>query len=305
MLDVAGLYDDELFADPMTAAAAAAFRTLAATGTRFEDCWTESRDWPVTELQMLAGGLPANPLTPTAEDDPTVTVAPGQGLLAMPVPAGFVANPAGYDAWRTVGLAATDSLFEAAHRAGLTTALIGALDFYLLHVDPAAVDMTVPAAHPSDAIAAVQALAGQHVFAVVAIGDPRTADRHSATALGELAQLGDAAASIAAAIPNALVVVTSRGATAIDDPGSDFYGPGSSRHVPQLLVGPGVRPGVVSGQPASPADLPATVLYALGAATRTDVALGTTGAGPEVSGIPQPSPAAATQGRALLRAFLP
>ena len=40
VLDVAGLYDDELFADDVTATAAAGFRALAATGTRFEDCWT-------------------------------------------------------------------------------------------------------------------------------------------------------------------------------------------------------------------------------------------------------------------------
>ena len=58
VLDVAGLYDDELFDDATTATAAAGFRALAAQGTRFEDCWTESRDWPVTEYQMLTGGYP-------------------------------------------------------------------------------------------------------------------------------------------------------------------------------------------------------------------------------------------------------
>jgi hypothetical protein len=74
--------------------------------------------------------------------------------------------------------------------------------------------------------------------------------------------------------------------------------------VPLVLLGPGVRPGVVSGQPATPADLAATVLYALGAVTTTDVALGTYATGTAVGGVPQPLPAAATQGHALLRAFL-
>ena len=104
--------------------------------------------------------------------------------------------------------------------------------------------------------------------------------------------------------PDALVVITSRGATTIDDPGSDFYGPGSSRHVPLVLIGPGVRAGVVTGEPATPADLPATILYALGAATTTDVAEGSWATGTPVGGVPQPTPAAATQGHALLRAFL-
>ncbi len=111
--------------------------------------------------------------------------------------------------------------------------------------------------------------------------------------------------SLVAAAPGALVAVTSRGATAIEDPAADFYGPGSSRHVPLILLGPGVRAGVVTGEPATPADIPATLLYGLGAPSRTDVAQGTWAVGPTVGGIPQPSPAAATQGHALLRAFVP
>ena len=79
VLDVAGLYDDELFADDVTATAAAGFRALAATGTRFEDCWTESRDWPVTEYQMLAGGYPVAPFVAAAEDDPTDDLPAGPG----------------------------------------------------------------------------------------------------------------------------------------------------------------------------------------------------------------------------------
>ena len=125
VLDVAGLYDDELFADDVTATAAAGFRALAATGTRFEDCWTESRDWPVTEYQMLAGGYPVAPFVAAAEDDPTVTFPPGQGLLAMPPPANHVANPDGAAAWRAPAVFAGGSLFDAAAARGLTTAFIG------------------------------------------------------------------------------------------------------------------------------------------------------------------------------------
>lgn len=300
VIDVAGLYDDELFRDPKTADAAAGFRTLAAAGTRFEDCWTESRDWPVTEYQMLAGGLPANPFVPIAEDDPTVTGAPGLGLLAMPPPANPIADPDAASSWRSTAVFAAQSLFDAAHGLGLATQVIGAPDFHLLHVDPSAVDATVPADDPGAALAATPP-----GLAVIALGAARTADRHSEAALAELSQLGTLVTGILQAAPTALVVVTSRGATTIDDPGADFYGPGSSRHVPLILVGPGVRAGVVSGQPARPSDIPATVLYALGAATRTDVAQGTWAAGAPVGGVPQPSPSAATQGHALLRAFLP
>jgi arylsulfatase A-like enzyme len=104
-------------------------------------------------------------------------------------------------------------------------------------------------------------------------------------------------------VPDALVIVTSPGGTPIDDKKPDFYGPGSSRHTPLILVGPGVRAGVVTGQPATPADLPATILYALGAPTSVDVANGVWATGVTVSGVPQPTPSTATEGRALLRAF--
>ncbi len=75
-------------------------------------------------------------------------------------------------------------------------------------------------------------LAGQPAFVVVALGASRTGDRHSAAAIAELSQLGAALTSLVAAAPGALIAITSRGATAIDDPAADFYGPGSSRHVP-------------------------------------------------------------------------
>jgi arylsulfatase A-like enzyme len=305
LLDVAGLYDDELFNDTATASAAAGFQALAAQGTRFEDCWTESRDWPVTEYQLLAGGYPVAPFVAAAEDDPTITFPPGQGLLQMPPAANRVADPDGYTAWRTPSVFGGGSLFDAAAARGMATAFIGTDDFHLLHVAPPAT--TAAAAATGGLGAQLAALAAQSpagLLAVVSLDGTRTADRHSAAAGQELQALAAAAADAAAGIPGALVLITSRGATSIEDVGSDFYGPGSSRHVPLILIGPGVRAGVVSGQPATPADLPATVLYALGAATTTDVALGTYATGSPVGGVPQPTPGAATQGHALLRAFL-
>ncbi|HXJ23690.1 MAG TPA: alkaline phosphatase family protein [Polyangia bacterium] len=304
LIDVAGLYEDELFNDPALADAAGSFRTLAALGTRFEDCWTESRDWAVTEFQSLTGGYPVAPFVPIAEDDPTVTLAPGAGLLQMPLPTNPIANADAFNAWRTTTIYAADSLFDAAHRLGLTTALVGAPDFHGLHVDPAGIDMTLPA-DTTSSIAVAAGVQGPALI-VVAIGGTRTADRHSAAAQTELQMLGTAVTRLVGTA-GAIVAITSRGATPIDAPkgDGDFYGPDSSRHVPLILLGPGVRPGVVTGQPATPSDLPATLLYALGAPTSTDVALGTYATGAAVSGIPQPAPSAATQGHALLRAFLP
>jgi hypothetical protein len=305
VLDVAGLYEDELFVDAKTAEAAAGFRALAAQGTRFEDCWTESRDWPVTEYQMLAGGYPVAPFVAAAEDDPTITFPPGQGLLQMPPASDRIADPDGYAAWRAPSMFAGGSLFDAAAVRGLATAFVGTDDFHLLHVSPPATIADGAATGSLGAqLASLLAANPAGVLAVVSLGGARTADRHSSAAENELQALGQAVTDAAQGVPNALVIITSRGATAIDDPGSDFYGPGSSRHVPLVLLGPGVRPGVVSGQPATPADLAATVLYALGAVTTTDVALGTYATGTAVGGVPQPLPAAATQGHALLRAFL-
>jgi len=218
----------------------------------------------------------------------------------MPAPDNHIANPDAYASWRATAVFATDSLFDAAHRLGLTTQVIGTPDFHLAHLDPSTVDAVVPSDDPGTALGAAPP-----GLAVIALGGARTADRHSDQAKDELTQLGTLVAGILHAAPTAVVAITSRGATPIDDPGADFYGPGSSRHVPLILVGPGVRPGVVTGQPARPADIPATLLYALGAPTRTDVAQGTWAAGTPVGGVPQPSPSAATQGHALLRAFLP
>ncbi|HMF44465.1 MAG TPA: alkaline phosphatase family protein [Polyangia bacterium] len=299
----AGLYDDEIFADSRTASAAAPLRDFASRGTRFEDFWTRSRDWPVTWYQMLTGGYPIAPFVAAAEDDPTQTFAPGAGLLAMPVPAGFIANQDGMNAWHMPMAFPGESLFDAARALGLTTAAVGDVD--LTHIGGGA-DISISASDfASEPAATVGALAGSNprLLAFVAIGGGRTADRHSANAISELSVLALQIGDIAATVPAALVVVTGPGGTTIDGDKPDFYGPGSSRHAPLILVGPGVRAGVVSGQPATPADLAATILYALGAPTSTDVALGTWATGTPVSGIPQPTPDTATEGHALLRAF--
>src|SRR5204862_1354020 len=90
-------------------------------------------------------------------------------------------------------------------------------------------------------------------LAVVALGGARTADRHDPRAIAELDALARTVADLTANNSGALIVITSRGATTIDDEGSDFYGTGSSRPVPLILVGRNVGPAIVSGQPASPA----------------------------------------------------
>lgn len=100
------------------------------------------------------------------------------------------------------------------------------------------------------------------------------------------------------------MLITSRGATSLDDPGPpDFYGPGSSRHVPLIAAGPSTRAGVVTSQPGSLSDIPATVLVGLGLPNRTDFGTGTWAAGSAVSGVPHPLPSGATASRALTRAF--
>jgi arylsulfatase A-like enzyme len=298
-----GLYDDELFVDPMTASAAGPLRDLAARGTRFQEFWTRSRDWPVTWYQLLTGGYPISPFVAAAEDDPAQTFAPGAGLLAMPVPAGFVANADALQAWRAPTVFPGESLFDAAHDLGLTKAAVGDVD--VSHLG-STFDVTITAqdfaADPAGTIAGLAA-AHDHLLAVVAMGGTRTSDRHASAATGELATLAQQIGDVAARVPDALVIVTSPGGTPIDDKKPDFYGPGSSRHTPLILVGPGVRAGVVTGQPATPADLPATILYALGAPTSVDVANGVWATGVTVSGVPQPTPSTATEGRALLRAF--
>ena len=304
IVDVAGLYEHELFDDDALADAARPVRDLARAGTRFSDFWTRSRDWPVTEYQLLSGGYPTAPFVAAAEDDPTQVVAPAAGLLQMPAVAGFVANRAAYDAWRRPTPFAGETLFDAAHALGMTTALIGQADFHALHLDPAALDVTMPT-DVAGAAAAVRMLRAQYprLLALVALGGPRAGDRHAAAAVAELNALTGALADIAGSASGALLAITSRGATPIDDALADRYGAGTSRHVPLVLIGPNVRAGVVSGQPGAPADLPATVLFALGAPVTSDLATGTWATGSPVSGVPQPTPRAATEGHALVRAF--
>jgi arylsulfatase A-like enzyme len=306
IIDAAGLYDDEIFRDDQTASAAGPIRQLAATGVRFEDFWTRSRDWPVTEYEMLVGGYPVqDPWVPSADEDPMNQLLPGAGLLLMPpAPLGTAANQAGFDRWRQTETLAGESLLDSAHVLGMTTAVVGQPDFHTLHIDPATIDVTASAT-ADGAASALSGVLAQHpkLLALVALGGARTADRHSAVAKSELSALAQAVAAVAQAAPNALIVVTSRGGTSIDDPGSDFYGAGSSRHVPLVMVGPSVRAGGVSGQPARPADLPATVLFGLGWTTGTDFVDGTWAVGSPVGGIAQPSPKNATGGHALVRGF--
>jgi arylsulfatase A-like enzyme len=305
IIDVAGLYDDEVFDDPALADAAAPLRELAASGTRFESTWARSRDWPVNEYQMLTGGYPiAQSWIAMADDDPKQIVLPAAGLLAMPPPAGRVADRAAYDAWRKeqpfLEMTTPGSLFGSAGISKLTTALVGHPDFHSLHLPAGEIPAvtTTADAGAADAVRA-QLTSAPRSLIVVALGGPRTADRRSTRAVAELRALAAEVRDIASAAGDALVVVTSRGATTIDDPGSDFYGAGTSRHVPLVFVGPNVRAGIVSSQPATPADLPATVLYALGSDATVDFADGTRA----VSLTPEVTPSSAFEGRVLLRAF--
>ena len=187
----------------------------------------------------------------------------------------------------------------------MTTALIGQPDFHLLHLDPAAVDVTLPA-DVAGAAAALRLVRAQHpsVLAVIALGAPRTGDRHTGAAIAELGALTAAIADVGDAASGALLAITSRGATTIDDPLADRYGAGTSRHVPFVLIGPNVRAGAVSGQPGAPADLPATVLFGLGLPMTSDLGTGTWARGLPVGGVPQPTPRTATEGHALVRGFL-
>jgi hypothetical protein len=302
IVDLGGVYDEELFGDGALAAAAGPVRALAARGTRFQDFWTRSRDWPVSEFEMLVGSQPAG--TRTAEDDPTQTLPPGLGLLQMPTASGFVADRAAFDAWRAPQPLADESLFDAAHAVGMTTALVGQPDFHVLHIPASAIDVSADAT-ATDAAGAVADLLAQHprLLVVVALGGSRTGPRSSAQARESLASLAAAVGALADAAPGALFVLTGRGATTIDDPDADAYGAGSSRHVPCVLVGPNVRADVVTSQPGALADIPATVLFGLGAPARTDFVDGTWAAGTPAGGIAQPSPRQATAGHALLRAY--
>jgi len=297
-----GLYDEEIFSDSATAAAAAPLRDLASRGTRFEDFWTRSRHWPITWYQLFAGGYPSVTFASAPEDDPAQTFDPGAGLLAMPPPPGFAANPYGFHFWGTYMQFPGETLFNTALARGLTTAVTDDVDFNHLGGAQVVITQADLASDPGGTVAALAA-SNERLLAFIWIGGSRTSDRHDPHAIDELGTLAQQIADIAARLPTALVIVTSFGGTPIDSDRPDFYGPGTSRHAPLILVGPGIRAGIVSGQPAAPVDLPATILYALGAPTTTDFALGTWATGTPVSGVPQPSPSTATEGHALLRAF--
>jgi hypothetical protein len=315
IIDVAGLYEEELFEDPMLVDAATPLLELTNRGACFESAWARSRDWPVNEFQMLSGRYPiGRPWIAMAEDDPTQTVLPAEGLLAMPPPAGRIADRSAYDAWRKQTpfdeANMEEGLLGAARTVGLATALVGRPDFHALHLADGEIDTVTPTddAGAAAAVSAQLARAPRSLI-IVALGGPRAADRHSAQAIAELRALAADVVNVARAAGDALVVVTSRGATPIDDPGSDFYGAGTSRHVPLVLVGPNVRRGAVSGQPATPADLPATVLFGLGFDTTTDFADGTRAAIRTATlplpraGPPVLTPRGAFEGHVLLRAF--
>ena len=310
IVDIAGLYYDEAFTDqdPDVRGAAQPLLDLAAQGTLFDHFHARYRDWAVNEYEMLVGGYPVSlAWIPFAEDDPAQAAPPGLGLLAIPAPAGFIADQAGFQAWRSAASFGEPSLFDAAQAAGFRVALLGQPDFHALHLDASHIDLD-EGADPASAAGIVGAFLHDHPrsVAVVAIGGHRTADRHSAQAVSELAALSKEVEAIAQTAWGSLVLVTSRGATDLGEPGpADYYGPGSSRHVPLLALGPNVRPGVVTSQPGELADVPATALVGLGLPNRTDLVDGTWAAGAAVNGIAQPAPAGALGGRALTRAFGP
>jgi hypothetical protein len=319
IVDVAGLYFDEVFNDSALADVAEPFRQLAGNGTLFEHCWNRYRDWPVNEYEMLTGGYPVQvPYIPFAEDDPTQTAAPGFGLMQFPAASNFVSDQAGYQAWRAGQSFGVPTIFDGAFTGvGAATALVGQLDYQDIHIDASTITL-----HQT---ASAQALPGlvqaflannPQALVVVALGGTRTADRHSSAARAELAGLGQSVQALASVVgAGTLFIVTSRGATTIDDPGADFYGPQTSRHVPLILVGPNVPAGVVTSQPATQADLPATALVGMGAPNRVDFVDGTwavspvpapfppTGIDGGVPEIVQPLPAGALGGHALIRAF--
>ncbi|HUB09883.1 MAG TPA: alkaline phosphatase family protein [Myxococcales bacterium] len=319
IIDVAGLYHDELFNDASLRDVDQPFLDLASQGTVFEHCWDRYRDWPVNEYEMLTGGYPVEtPYIPYAEDDPTQQAAPGWGLMQFPAVPGFVADDAGYQVWRAQQSFGVQSIFDGALAIGATSALIGQLDFQDIHLDTSGIALYQQAT-PDQLPGLVRDFLATNPEAlmVVALGGARTADRHSSAARAELASLAQEVEAIADASGQALVVVTSRGATTIDDPGADYYGPQTSRHVPLFFLGPNVPAGVVTSEPATAADIPATVLTGLGAPLRTDFVDGTWpqdpvappfsaigyGSDAGVQPIAQPLPAGAFGGHALVRAF--
>jgi hypothetical protein len=301
LVDIAGLYYDELFLDAAVGAHAQPFRALAQAGTSFDSAVWRYRSWAENEYEMLVGGAPGPLLAVSADADPEQVAPPGVGLLMLPAPpVGTPSNPAALSAWRASSPWATDSLLQTAHDDGMAVGVFGSPDFHLSHL------ALPPGATRSSDVSQLASFLGSNAYALalVCLGGKRTGDRHSSAALAELDALGQQLTSLRAAAPNALFIVTSRGASDIDDSAGDFYGPRSSEHVPLLVVGPNVRANVVTGQPATSADLPATALFGVGNSAQTDFVEGTWMVGsPGAGGLPQPRPAGAVAGHVLLRAF--
>ena len=277
IIDVAGLYDDEVFGDATLADAAAPLRELAAAGVRFENLWTRSRDAAVNEYQLLTGAYPiARPWISMAEDDPAQTVLPAAGLLAMPPPAGRVADRPAYAAWRKPQPFGDESLFAAARAAGFATAIVGQPDFHQLHLANADVDVVTP----TD-------LAGRgrggepRARAITARVDPRRPRRRAHG--GSTLVARDRRARRARRRGPRRRARRGRRARRRHEPRRDRD---RRRGLGRLRRGDvSSRParrrrakrarGVVSGQPATPADVPATVLFGLGLPSLTDFADGT------------------------------
>ncbi len=310
VVDVAGLYADEL-TDPATAAKLANVLALAKSGTSFENMWTRSRDFAENQYELLAGGAPvvdaSGAWVAEADSDPAQTAPPGEGfLLEPPAPLGTPANPDALARWRTTDDFGQQSLLSAAPDLGLAAAAIETTPGALAHFAPDANVATSTASDHGESELKAFFTANPRAIAYVSFGGKRAKDRHSAAALAELKSIDDAVHALRLAAPNALFVLTSRGATDVDDPSGDFYGPQSSRHVPLVIAGPGVEKGRVTSEPAEPADVPATVLYGLGVATHSDFVEGTwADAGAQPNGMALPIPTGATGGHVLARAFLP
>ncbi len=309
IVDLAGVYADELMTDKKTMAAAPNLVALAKSGTAFENMWTRSRSWAETQYEILAGGAPvtdaAGAWVPEVDSDPAQTAPPGEGLLFEPhAPLGTPANPAALARWRSTDDFGGQSLLSAAAKVGIPAADIEETPSALAHFAADSAVTTETAA--SNGAAELKSFFSKNAKAVayVGLGGKRTKDRDSAAALAELEALDADVHALQAVAPKALFIVTSRGATDVDDPGGDFYGPESSMHVPLIVAGPEVEKGRVTGEPAEPADIPATVFFALDWSTTTDFVEGTWASnGTYQAGETIPIPTGATGGHVLARAF--
>ena len=214
---------------------------------------------------MLAGGYPVAPFVAAAEDDPMVTFPPGQGLLAMPPPPTTspirrAPRPGVLRPSSPAAVCSTPPRPAASRRRSS-----GADDFHLLHVNPPAT--VVDAVATGGLGAQLGALAAANpggLLAVVALGGNRTADRHANQAEDELQALAAAAEDVVQGVPGALVIITSRGATTIDDPGCRLHGRAaraSAAHPDRPRRARRRR----HRSAGNAADLPATILSALGA----------------------------------------